>query len=332
MRPTAVLRSTQRPRLARPITGARVAVWLSAGALGIALGLNLGLPLPHPNRTTRGLAQSNQAEVGVLIFPDLGGVGDYSPDCSGCDGLFESGDLLYAQRDPLPRLDVTLSDATGSRLTMRTRTLAPGRQQTLFRVDAPGAFTVTLATLPDAWQLCPHATRPHRVVASDFGATTMRADIVIALAHGCRRADASATAPTPADATEIADPTASPVATADAAPTSDTATDAAPTSGAAQRATEPSGSAGGDAADAGSRTAAVADTLTAATDSTTASGAVADIAVHLPQTGLAGRTPFGRPFGLALVAFVAAALGEGGRRLQRRRLPPRSGRWPRRAR
>lgn len=328
MRPTPALAPTDRPKLIRPITGARAAVWLSAGALGIALGLNLGLPLPHPDRTSRGLAQVNEAEVSVVLFPDLSGVGDFGSDCAGCDGLFESGDLLFAQRDPLPRLDVTLTDAAGSSLTMRTRTLVPGRQSTLFRVDAPGAFTVTLAALPAEWQLCPNATRPHRVVAADFDAASKRADVVIALAHGCRRAEASATVPAsetspasttvPADATANADATASAAATAQS-PTATAAPDAGPPAGAVD---------GAAPVIAPARDAAAAP----AADASLALGADADIAMHLPQTGLAGRSPLGRPIGLALLALVAAALGERGRRAQLRRLPPRSGRWPRRAR
>lgn len=328
MRSTAVLAPQDRPTLHRPITGARAAIWLSAGALGIALGLNLGLPLPHPDRTSRGMAQVNEASVGVVLFPDLSGVGDFGADCAGCDGLFESGDLLFAQRDPLPRLDVSLTDATGSSLTMRTRTLVPGRQSTLFRVDAPGAFTVTLPALPAGWQLCPNATRPHRVAAADFDAATKRADIVIAVAHGCRRADATATvtvtetAPAatavPADATAIAEATSDAAAT-DVPPSPTAAPDAGP---------------GADAAD-GASTADVANedlAMAPVADASLALGADAQIAVHLPQTGLAGRSPLGRPIGLALLAIVAAALGEGGRRLHARRLPPRSGRWPRRAR
>ncbi|MFN8423375.1 MAG: hypothetical protein U0470_08345 [Anaerolineae bacterium] len=327
MRSTAVLVPKDRPTLRRPITGARAAIWLSAGALGIALGLNLGLPLPHPDRTSRGMAQVNEASVGVVLFPDLSGVGDFGADCAGCDGLFESGDLLFAQRDPLPRLDVTLADALGSSLTMRTRTLVPGRQSTLFRVDAPGAFTVTLPALPPAGSSAERHPAPSGRRLPTSTRRRSAPTSIIAVAHGCRRADATATV----TVTEDRFPRPPPSPPTPRRPDATSAAAATDVSDLPDGRPTPGGS--------GRRRTGRRRRTSRTRTSPLAPAADASLALRRgrpdrgapSQTGLAGRSPLGRPIGLALLAVVAAALGEGGRRLHLRR-PAALGLAPARAR
>lgn len=290
---------------ARPLAAARAAVWLSAASLGIAMGFNVGLPLPHPERTSRGQAQANQAEVAVLLYPDVVGEGDHAPNCTGCDGDFGSGDLLLAQRDPLPRLDVTLTDDAGTRLTMRTRTLAPGRQQTLFRVDRPGAYTLTLSALPPEWVLCPAFAAPLRLTEADFDATTRRAERAIGLGHACAPGEPTA----PPDA-----PTTEPGTTA--APTAAPPTVAA---GDDVGGGAPAGEADGAGAGETPADPPAPGTAGADGDDTIFGGAsaAAEGGPSLPHTGQAGRTPGGRTVALAWLAAVAAVLGASGRRLHR---------------
>lgn len=309
MRATRPHPAEVQPGRARHIAAARVAVWLSAAALGIAMGFNVGLPLPHPERAPRGQAQSNQAEVAVLLFPDLEGAGDHAPDCIGCDGEFGSGDLLFAERDPLPRLDVMLTDDAGTSLTMRTRTLAPGRQQTLFRIDQPGAYTVTLSALPTEWHVCPSAPLPLRLTADDFDPATRRAEVSIALSHGCQRAEPTGTAP---DA-----PTAGPTGAAgatDAPPA--TATDATDRDGDTPAGGSAAATATGDDAPRAAADAPGAPDAPAGGDAFGTAAALASAAPLLPHTGQAGGS-HGRVAGWAALALVAALLGAGGRRLQR---------------
>ncbi len=343
MRSSRPLWPPNRPPSAAPIAGARAAVWLAAAALGIALGLNVGLPLPHPPLAPRGQAQSNQAEVAVLLFPDLEGDGDFAPDCMGCDGEFASGDRLFAERDPLPRLDVTLTDVSGTELTMRTRAVEPGRQETLFRVDQPGAYTVTLRTLPAAWQLCPNAAQDHTVVAADFDGTTRRAAVRLALTHGCRRlADAATpTAEPPGAATGPADATADATAdvTPDVTPAPTASTKSSPTAPAvpvasvdgssADDSQQPPAATSGDAigGDTGDRAAGHGA-------SSPLDGARSGVssAPTFPQTGRSGAAPTSRAAGFALLAALAAVLGTGGRQIRRRPLSRHSGPRPERLR
>lgn len=335
MRSSRPLWPPSRPPSAAPIAGARAAVWLAAAALGIALGLNVGLPLPHPPLAPRGQAQSNQAEVAVLLFPDLEGDGDFTPDCMGCDGEFSSGDRLFAERDPLPRLDVTLTDVSGTELTMRTRVVEPGRQETLFRVDQPGAYTVTLRTLPPAWQLCPNAAQDHTVVAADFDGTTRRAAVRLALSHGCRRL-ADAATPTaeppgaatgPAEAT--ADVTPAPAASTQSSPTTPPTVPVAPVESASADDGQQPPAAGRDANGGDTDDRAAGHGAASPVD-----GARSGVssAPTFPQTGRSGAAPFSRAAGFALLAALAAVLGTGGRQIRRRPLSRHSGPRPERLR
>gem|GEM_PF-6627359 len=333
MRSSRPLWSSNRPPSPAPIAGARAAVWLAAAVLGIALGLNVGLPLPHPPLAPRGQAQSNQAEVAVLLFPDLEGDGAFAPDCIGCDGAFSSGDRLFAERDPLPRLDVTLTDASGTELTMHTRAVEPGRQETLFRVDQPGAYTVTLRTLPPAWQLCPTTAQDNTVVAADFDGTTRRAAVRLALTHGCRRLADAATPTTdvPGAVTEPAEATADVTA---APPTSTASAPAAPDAGSVADESQrpPAAAIGGVTGQAigGDTDVRIAGHGVAGP----LEGAKSDVssARMFPQTGRSGAARPSRSAAFVLLAVLAAALGAGGRQIRRRPLSRHSGLRPERLR
>jgi hypothetical protein len=135
--------------------------------------------------STRAVGQDAPgASVIVDAFPDLAGEGAYWPDCPGCDGAFRAGDALLAEEDPLPALQILLTDESGSERLLTTRAMSEGRQQAIFELDAAMAVTVSLGAVPEGWATCPERRDELMLDIDDF--EDGQARLEFALSPTCR--------------------------------------------------------------------------------------------------------------------------------------------------
>jgi len=169
-------------------------------------------------------AMQDEPRVSIVLFPDVAGVGSFSPSCPGCDGAFTAADALLATADPLPAVDLQLRDDAGMSQTATTSPLAQGRQAASFQVPGPGDYEVELLAVPAGWFLCPNEAQIMRVAAADFDPDTGLARVRFPMTRGCAvlqtgtpPAEGTATATLPA--TEPAFRTATPASTTRPFPT-----------------------------------------------------------------------------------------------------------------